>query len=166
MPGLQDPSPLLTCLSLHLCLRGLTVASGWRNLSLNFRVGAQTPCRSHRPGLSPRRLRRPGPARSAVPGLVLAAERLMVLRPLYLGFTILPTVLTPLCSSRSKPLQNFPTRKAPQVKHVGARTRATSLPLALRDFLGACGACLGLAQLRLCPAPAPSWSSNRQASLP
>lgn len=70
------------------------------------------PPRPAGPGLPPRRLPRLGPARSAVPGLVLAAERLMVLRPLYLGFTILTTVPTPLCYSRGKTTSELPSRES------------------------------------------------------
>lgn len=113
---------------------------------------------------------RPRSAQPAVPGLVLADDRLTVLRPLYLGFTILATEPTPLGYTLGRALQNFPAGKATYVKHVGPRTRVTSLPLAARaaqnDFLRTRGVFLKLSQLRLRPAPFFSWPSNRQASPP
>lgn len=113
MPGLQDPSPLFTCLPLHLGLRGRRAARGRHDAFPNMKAGASTRDPPHGPGLPPRGLPRPGPARPAVPGLVLAADRLMVLRPLYLGFTILPTVPTRLSNTRGKPLRTSQPGKRP-----------------------------------------------------
>lgn len=112
-------------------------------------MGAHTAGLAAQAGPSSPGFPRPRFAQLAVPGLVLADDRLTVLRPLYLGFTILATVPTPLVNTRGRPLQNFTAGKATYVKHVGARTPVTSLPLAPRaaqkDFLRTRGVFLELA---------------------
>ena len=134
------------------------------------------------PGVPPPKLPpKPHPPRAPlpVPGFVLALEGLIVLRPLYLGFTILPKGRGPECWVRpvsGKTALNFPKRtEVTRSNYAGPRAQADVTSARTQCFPRTTSGerapphswlrpRAGLLDVSLRPAPPRFLPSNRQAT--